>query len=310
MGPPLGAAPFFVPADNGGVPSTLPVVTTVAELRATIAAWRAQRLSIGLVPTMGALHSGHLSLVDRASAQCDRTIVTIFVNPIQFGPGEDFDRYPRQAADDLAMLGTRNCDLVFMPHPDELFPEGPGGLRTSVTVRGLGDTLCGPSRPGHFAGVATIVTKLLMLTLPDVAVFGEKDYQQLQIIRTVVRDLDIPVAIDGAPTVREPDRLAMSSRNAYLTPALRALAPRLYQTLQETALRLSAGEPPRAVIAAAAASLGECGFAVDYVSLVDAASLEPIDRLDRPARLAMAARLGQTRLIDNVPVTPRGGAGS
>jgi pantoate--beta-alanine ligase len=292
------------------VPSTLQAVSAIADLRAVIASWRAQRLSIGLVPTMGALHNGHLALVDRCSARCDRTIVTIFVNPIQFGPGEDFDRYPRQEADDLAMLGARKCDLVFMPHPDELFPEGPAGLRTSVSVRGLGDTLCGPSRPGHFTGVATVVTKLLMLTLPDVAIFGEKDYQQLQIIRTLVRDLNIPVAIDGAPTVREPDGLAMSSRNAYLTPELRTLAPRLYRTLQEAALRLSAGELPRAIIDAAAASLGESGFAVDYVSLVDAASLEPIDRLDRPARLAVAARLGHTRLIDNVPVTPRGGAGS
>jgi pantoate--beta-alanine ligase len=292
------------------VPSTLPAVSAIADLRAVIASWRAQRLSIGLVPTMGALHNGHLSLVDRARARCDRTVVTIFVNPIQFGPGEDFDRYPRQEAEDLAMLGARQCDLVFMPHPNELFPDGPAGLHTSVSVHGLGETLCGPYRPGHFTGVATIVIKLLMLTLPDVAIFGEKDYQQLQIIRTLVRDLHIPVEIDGAPTVREPDGLAMSSRNAYLSADQRRLAPRLFATLQEAALRLSAGEPPRAVVDAAAASLGEAGFALDYVSLVDAVSLEPIDRVDRPARLAAAGRLGSTRLIDNVAVTHRDGAGS
>lgn len=292
------------------MPSTLQAVTTAVDLRAAIAAWRAQGLSIGLVPTMGALHRGHLSLLDRVRARCDRTVVTIFVNPIQFAPGEDFDRYPRREAEDLGMLEARGCDLVFTPRAEELLPDGPGGLRTSVSVNGLSDTLCGPYRPGHFSGVATIVTKLLMLTLPDLAVFGEKDYQQLQIIRTLVRDLDIPVEIDGAPTVREADGLAMSSRNAYLAPPLRAVAPRLYHTLQETAGRLSAGEPADAPLADAVASLRESRFAVDYVSLVDATSLQPLGRADRPARLAAAARLGQTRLIDNVPVAPSGGAGS
>jgi pantoate--beta-alanine ligase len=284
-------------------------VTSVTALRAATAAWRSQGLSIALVPTMGALHRGHLSLVERARTRCDRTIVTIFVNPIQFGPGEDFDRYPRRESDDLARLEAVGCDVVFIPPAGELFPDGPGGLRTTVSVRGLDEVLCGPYRPGHFTGVATIVTKLLLLTLPDVAIFGEKDYQQLQIIRTLVRDLNIPVEVDGAPIVREPDGLAMSSRNAYLPPELRAHAPRLYQTLQETAMRLSRGESARPVIDAAAASLSAAGFVVDYVSLVDADSLEALDRLDRPARLAAAARLGATRLIDNVPVTP-GGVGT
>jgi pantoate--beta-alanine ligase len=288
-------------------PTSLQPIISVAALRAATDAWRSQGLSIALVPTMGALHRGHLSLVERARTRCDRTIVTIFVNPIQFGPGEDFDRYPRPESDDLARLEEVGCDVVFMPAAGELFPDGPDGLRTSVSVRGLDETLCGPHRPGHFTGVATIVTKLLMLTLPDVAIFGEKDYQQLQIIRTLVRDLNIRAEVESAPTVREPDGLAMSSRNAYLPPELRARAPRLYQTLQETAMRLSGGESARPAIDAAAASLAASGFVVDYVSLVDADSLQAIDRVDRPARLAAAARLGPTRLIDNVPVTPQGG---
>lgn len=281
---------------------TLQQVRSIEALRATVAAWRAAGLSIGLVPTMGALHGGHLSLVDRARARCDRTIVTIFVNPIQFAPGEDFDRYPRPEAADLAMLDARGCDLVFMPPPAELFPDGADGLRTAVSVRGLTDTLCGPHRPGHFTGVATIVAKLLLVTLPDVAIFGEKDYQQLQVIRTMVRDLNIPVAIDGAPTVREADGLAMSSRNAYLSPQERAAAPVLYRTLQDAARRLAAGDSSDAVLTRSAAALGAAGFTVDYVSLVDASTLAPIERLDRPARLAAAARLGATRLIDNVAI--------
>ncbi len=289
------------------MPSITPqAVRSIEALRAAVAAWRADRLSIGLVPTMGALHSGHLSLIDRSRGRCDRTIVTIFVNPIQFGPGEDFDRYPRQEAGDLALLAAQGCDLVFMPPASELFPEGPAALRTSVSVNGLGDTLCGPYRPGHFTGVATVVTKLLMLAMPDVAIFGEKDYQQLQIVRRLVRDLDIPVTIDGAPTVREADGLAMSSRNAYLPPQQRAVAPLLYETLQAAALQLSDGAPAPAVIEAATARLRQSGFIIDYVSLVDAATLESVDRLERPGRLAAAARLGSTRLIDNVPVRPSG----
>lgn len=286
--------------------STLQAVTTAAGLRAVVADWRAQRLSVGLVPTMGALHSGHLSLVDRSRARCDRTIVTIFVNPIQFGPGEDFERYPRREADDIAQLEARGCDLVFVPSPDEIFADGPSGLRTAVSVARLDASLCGAHRPGHFTGVATIVMKLLMLTRPDVAVFGEKDYQQLQIIRTMVRDLSVPVTIDGAPIVREPDGLAMSSRNAYLSPEMRALAPGLHRALSAAATRLTGGEAPVAILAQVTTDLREAGFDVDYVSLVDAGSLEPLDQLDRPGRLAAAARLGTTRLIDNVAVMPAG----
>src|SRR5688500_13170959 len=213
---------------------------TIDAVRADVSHWKAAGLTVGLVPTMGALHEGHLSLIDRSRSMADRTIASLFVNPTQFGPGEDFDKYPRQEAQDLAMLEARGCDVAFIPATEEIYPSG-GAAATRIIVTGLTEGLCGAHRPGHFDGVATIVMKLLMITQPDVAVFGEKDYQQLQVIKRMVRDLDVPVAIQGAPIVREPDGLAMSSRNAYLNPALRGTAASLFRILSATAADLRRG---------------------------------------------------------------------
>lgn len=279
----------------------LDVVRTVRELRARVAEWRAAGLKVGLVPTMGALHAGHLSLVTTARREADRVVASVFVNPTQFGPNEDFSAYPRQEQRDALMLAEAGAHLLYAPSVGEMYPEG---FATTVSVAGLSEGLCGDVRPGHFQGVATVVSKLLLQALPDVAVFGEKDYQQLQVIRRVVRDLDIPVAVRGAATVREADGLAMSSRNAYLTAAERAVAPALYRTLSGLADRLAGGgEAAAPLLDRARRELLAAGFAaVDYVELRDAATLAPLDRADRPARLLAAVRLGKARLIDNVAV--------
>lgn len=279
--------------------ATPPILRSIAELRQTVGAWRRGGDTIGLVPTMGALHEGHLSLVRRARAQCARAVVSIFVNPTQFGPNEDFTRYPRDLAGDAAKLATVGTDAIFAPEVAEMYP---AGAATTVTVSGLTDGLCGPFRPGHFQGVATVVTKLLLQCLPDVGYFGEKDYQQLQVIRRFVQDLDIPVRIEGVPTFRESDGLAMSSRNAYLSPEERAVAPTLYRVLTSVAAEVAHGGS-----AAMAASRGRAELAagfnkLDYLEVVDAATLQPIERLHGPARVAVAAWLGKTRLIDNVPI--------
>ncbi|MEX2271120.1 MAG: pantoate--beta-alanine ligase [Vicinamibacterales bacterium] len=279
---------------------------TIAEVRSIVEGWKHEGLMIGLVPTMGALHEGHLALVDRSRALSDRTIVSIFVNPTQFGPGEDFSRYPRQEDRDFALLEARGCDAVFSPGVEEMYPDAAGGaadIATTVTVDGLSDRLCGVHRPGHFSGVATVVLKLLLIVSPHVAVFGEKDYQQLQVIRRMVRDLNVPVVIEGVATVREPDGLAMSSRNAYLAPDLRSKAPLLYATLSSTAAAIRNGADPAGAVEKAATRLLEGGFrSVDYVTLVDGQSLETLQTFYEPARLLAAARLGTTRLIDSVPV--------
>lgn len=277
------------------------IVRTVAELRARVAAWRAAGLKVGLVPTMGALHAGHLSLVTAARREADRVVASVFVNPTQFGPTEDFSAYPRQEARDALMLAEAGAHLLYAPSVGEMYPEG---FATTVSVAGLSEGLCGDVRPGHFQGVATVVSKLLLQALPDVAVFGEKDYQQLQVIRRVVRDLDIPVAVRGAATVREADGLAMSSRNAYLTAAERAVAPALHRVLSGLADRLAGGgEVAAPLLDHGRRDLLAAGFAaVDYVELRDAATLAPLDRADRPARLLAAVRLGKARLIDNVAV--------
>ncbi|MDF2766420.1 MAG: panC, partial [Rhodospirillales bacterium] len=237
--------------------SALPTVRTVPELRERIAAWREADQTIALVPTMGALHEGHLSLVTLARSLCARTVVSLFVNPTQFGPNEDLSAYPRDEAGDAAKLAEAGADLLYAPTVSEMYPKG---FATRVTVSGLTDHLCGPHRPGHFEGVATVVTKLLLQGLPDAAVFGEKDWQQLQVIRRLARDLDIPVEIVGAPTVREPDGLAMSSRNAYLAPAERAVAATLPQVLSELARAVATGEPCRAAEEKALRTLLEAGF--------------------------------------------------
>ena len=279
----------------------LPTVRTVAELRAAVARWRGAQETVALVPTMGALHEGHLSLLARARARCVRTVVSLFVNPTQFGPQEDLSAYPRDEAADAAKLARAGADLLYAPTVGEMYPQG---FATQVTVTGLTDHLCGPYRPGHFEGVATVVAKLLLQCLPDAAVFGEKDWQQLQVIRRLARDLDIPAEIIGAQIVREPDGLAMSSRNAYLSAGERRTAAALPRALQNLARAAATGEACRAAEKHALRSLLEAGFSgVDYVTVADAETLQPIARIGkRPARAFAAARLGRTRLIDNLAV--------
>lgn len=282
----------------------LSIVRTVADLRAAVAAWRAQGLTVGLVPTMGALHAGHLSLVARGLKETDRVIATIFVNPKQFGPREDLDRYPRQEAADIAKLVEAGAHLLFAPGVEEVYPPG---FATTVSVAQITGCLCGPVRPGHFEGVATVVTKLLLQALPDAAMFGEKDFQQLQVIRRLTRDLDIPVRIVGCPTIREPDGLAMSSRNALLSPDDRTRAPAIHRVLTEIAARLGRSESAAAAVAWGRESLAAAGFGPpDYLEVRDGDSLALVDRATPTARVFVAMPLGPTRLIDNVGVMPSG----
>lgn len=281
----------------------LPTVRTVAALRRVVSGWQSAGERVALVPTMGALHRGHLALVERGRALCPRVVTSLFVNPTQFGPNEDFARYPRDEAADAALLAGAGCDLLYAPDVAEIYP---AGFATTVTPGPIAVRQCGPFRPGHFAGVATVVTKLLLQSRADVALFGEKDFQQLQVVRRVARDLDIPAAIEGVPTVRESDGLALSSRNVYLTPEQRAVAPALYRTLREMARRLEGGEDVAAVAADGLAALRGAGFtAVDYLDVADAETLGPLAKIDRPGRILSAVWLGKTRLIDNIAVGPR-----
>ncbi|HLI11969.1 MAG TPA: pantoate--beta-alanine ligase [Alphaproteobacteria bacterium] len=280
--------------------ATLQTVHDIAALRATIGDFRARGETVALIPTMGALHEGHLALVRAGRKSCRRTVVSIFVNPTQFGPHEDFRAYPRDEAGDLAKLRAARVDVLFMPAVAEMYP---AGFSTTVSVGGLSEGLCGDFRPGHFAGVATIVAKLLLQSLPDVALFGEKDYQQLMVIKRLARDLDIPVRIEGVPTVREADGLALSSRNAYLSPAERSAAPMLHCVLAEIAAGLAAGKDAAPLLAAGRDALARAGFTpVQYLEARDAETLAPVARAEGPTRVFAAAYLGQTRLIDNVPV--------
>jgi len=274
-------------------------VSGIEELRAWIATWRAGGARIGLVPTMGALHDGHLSLVRATKERCSRVVVSIFVNPTQFAPHEDFDRYPRTLGTDMAKLSGL-ADLVFAPSPAEMYPEG---FSTRIEIGGPSAGLETDFRPHFFGGVATIVAKLLIAAMPDVAIFGEKDYQQLLVIRRLVADLALPVEIMGGPIVREADGLALSSRNAYLEPAERDIAGQLNLILKAAARRVRAGHAIDDVEAAAKAALLEAGFnAVDYVAVRDAETLAPISELDGPARILAAAKIGGTRLIDNMAI--------
>lgn len=280
-------------------------VETVAALRARVRGWQAEGARVALAPTMGALHEGHLSLLAHARAAAGRVVATIFVNPTQFGAGEDFTAYPRERERDAAMLEAAGCDLLFAPGVAEMYPPG---FATEVRVRGLTECLCGRVRPGHFDGVAQVVTKLLNQAGADAAVFGEKDWQQLAVIRRLARDLDIPTEILGAPTVREADGLAMSSRNRYLDAAERAVAGRLNAVLREAAEAIAAGAEAPAAAAEAEARLLRAGFAaVDYVECRTAGTLAPVIRHDPaiPARVFAAARIGRARLIDNIPVEDR-----
>ncbi|MEW5703841.1 MAG: pantoate--beta-alanine ligase [Pseudomonadota bacterium] len=279
----------------------MPTVRKIVDLRAAIALWRGGGASVGLVPTMGALHAGHLALVRAARAQTDRTVATILVNPLQFGPDEDMAAYPRNEAEDAAKLAAEGADLLFAPSVEEVYPEG---FATQVTVAGLTEVLCGAFRPVHFAGVATVVTKLLLEALPDAAFFGEKDYQQLLVVRKLARDLDMPIRILGVPTVREADGLALSSRNAYLTAKERVIAPKLFATLARMASAIREGQGIAETLARGAADLREGGFErIDYLELRDPETLKPVEEAGRPARLFAAVHLGRARLIDNLAVS-------
>lgn len=278
-------------------------VHTVAEVREQVAKWHRDGLRVAFVPTMGNLHEGHLSLVDEAFRHADRVVVSIFVNPMQFGEGEDFDKYPRTLDDDSRVLDTRDASLLFAPSVEEMYAR-PAAAQTRVEVPGISDILCGASRPGHFVGVATVVCKLFNMVQADVAVFGEKDYQQLMVIRLMVSDLNIPVEIVGYPTVREHDGLAMSSRNGYLTEAERATAPKLFAVLEETKVSMQQGSRDYSALEQKAIGiLNSSGFDVDYFTIRQGADLSPPDGQTTDFVILAAARLGTPRLIDNLAFT-------
>jgi pantoate--beta-alanine ligase len=274
-------------------------LTALAALRGAVARFRAAGERVALVPTMGNLHRGHLALVARARAEAERVVVTVFVNPTQFGPGEDFAAYPRTPEADAGVLAAAGCDVLFLPPVAEVYPDGEAGA-TRVEVPGLSAVLCGAFRPGHFAGVTSVVARLFNMVGPDVAVFGDKDYQQLTIIRRMVRDLHLPVRVVGLPTVREPDGLALSSRNQYLAPAERAVAPRLAAVLADVAAAVAAGRRDfGALEAEAVATLAAAGFRPDYVAIRRASDLGEPRPGDGPLVVLAAAWLGRARLIDN-----------
>ena len=281
-------------------PKQVKVVRSLPELREIVRAWRTQGELVGLVPTMGALHEGHLSLVRTAKGRGARTVVSIFVNPTQFAPQEDFSRYPRDEAGDLAKLAAVGCDLVWAPDVSEMYPPG---FATSVMPKGPAEGLETVHRPNFFNGVATVCTKLFTQVAPDLAVFGEKDYQQLCVIRHVVRDLNLPLEIVGHPTVREADGLAMSSRNAYMNAEERARAPLIHQVLERTAAAVASGTPIAVATREGRDILGEAGFKVDYLEGRAAETLAAVeDPARQPLRALVAAWLGKTRLIDNIAV--------
>jgi len=279
----------------------LPIVTTIAQLRASLATARKAGKRIGLVPTMGALHAGHLSLVRETQNHAETVVVSIFVNPTQFAPHEDFDRYPRTLEADAAKLtAAGGTDLIFAPSVGEMYPEG---FATKLVVGGPALGLETDFRPDFFAGVATVVAKLLLAAAPDAAIFGEKDYQQLLVVRRLAADLGLATNIMGAPIIREPDGLAMSSRNAYLSPGEREIAGRMHLVLKRIVARLHDDLPIAAAEELGKKDLLKAGFAsVDYVAVRDAESLEPLASLSRPARILAAAKVGNTRLIDNMAV--------
>ena len=278
------------------------IVRDIEALREAVAGLRSGDASIALVPTMGALHAGHMALVAEARKRADRVVASIFVNPTQFAPGEDFVSYPRREAGDAKLLETEGCDLLWAPDVATMFPSG---FATTVRVAGVSAGLDGAARPGHFDGVATVVTKLFGQVRPDVALFGEKDYQQLAVIRRLVRDLDLGIEIIGVPTQRDADGLALSSRNAYLSDEERQAARALPRALGEAAAAIRRGGTVAEALAAAQGRLARAGFdPIDYVALCDAETLAPVEDLRRPSRLLAAAKIGRTRLIDNVAVEP------
>lgn len=280
-----------------------PCVSGIPEVRAVIADARAAGSVIGLVPTMGALHEGHLSLIRAARAECGFVVVWVFVNPTQFGPTEDLDRYPRDLERDRLLATEAGADLIFAPGGEDIYPEG---FSTWVDVEGLTEGLCGASRPDHFRGVCTVVTKFFNICAPDRAYFGQKDAQQLAVIRRMVRDLNMPIEIIACPIVREADGLALSSRNVYLSEEERRQAPALSRSLEAATALVAAGERDAAVVEAqilrilTAAPLGE----IDYIAIVDAADLEPVESITGETLIALAVRFGGTRLIDNTIIRP------
>ena len=276
------------------------IVRDMSDLAPALSAWRKAGEKIALVPTMGALHAGHMALVDAARAGADKVVASIFVNPLQFGANEDLDRYPRQEAADAKLLEEHGCDLIWMPTADQLYPPG---FATTVSVAGVSERWDGESRPGHFAGVATVVAKLFTAVRPDLAFFGEKDFQQLAVIRRMTEDLGLGVEIRGVPTVRGVDGLALSSRNAYLTSDERQRALALARALEEARDAIQGGKPVDPVLDRAKDRLSDAGFSrIDYFALVDAATLEPLETASGEMRLIAAAVIGTTRLIDNVRV--------
>ncbi|MER8670121.1 pantoate--beta-alanine ligase [Mesorhizobium sp. M1156] len=280
---------------------SVPIVRSVAQLRQIVAAWRRDGVGIAVVPTMGVLHEGHLSLVRAALEKADRVIVTLFVNPKQFNSQADLAAYPSTEDEDAAKLAPLGAHLLYAPDAEEMYP---AAFATTVSVSGVSEGLCGAFRPGHFDGVATVVAKLFLQTSADFGFFGEKDFQQLQLVRRMARDLDIPITIVPCPTVREADGLALSSRNVRLSPAERAVAPELPSVLLETAERLARGLPVLPTLAEARAAILAAGYReVEYLELRDEADLRPMTSLDQPARLLVAAWLGGTRLIDNVRIS-------
>lgn len=275
-------------------------IRDIAALRKAVAQLRKDGGRVALVPTMGALHAGHMALVVEARKHADHVIASIFVNPAQFGPNDDLSRYPRQEAADAAMLEAEGCAILWAPDAATVYPEG---YATNVSVAGVSEGLDGAARPGHFDGVASVVAKLFNQVRPDVALFGEKDYQQLAVIRRMASDLDLDVEIVGVPTQRDADGLALSSRNTYLSPEERVAARALPRVLGETASAILEGADVGEALAAARARLEQAGFGpIDYVALCDAETLKPVTRLEGPARILAAARIGTTRLIDNLPM--------
>lgn len=281
---------------------SVPIVRSVAQLRETVALWRRQGARVAVVPTMGVLHEGHLSLVRAALEKADRVIVTLFVNPKQFDSQADLAAYPNTEDEDAAKLSPLGAHLLYAPDAEDMYP---ADFATTVSVTGVSEGLCGAFRPGHFDGVATVVAKLFLRTSADFGFFGEKDFQQLHLVRRMARDLDIPITIVPCPTIREADGLALSSRNVRLSPAERAVAPNLSSVLLRTAERVARGSPVLPTLAEARAAILAAGYReVEYLEVRDEADLRPMTSLDRPARLLVAAWLGGTRLIDNVRTSP------
>ena len=273
--------------------------TTIQGLTASLAPARTTKKLIGFVPTMGNLHEGHLTLVRAAKKICDVVVVSIFVNPIQFGAGEDFDSYPRTLEQDSRLLADVGCDIIFAPSVDQMYGKQP--RLTNISVSQITNDLCGQSRPGHFDGVAVVVTKLFNIVQPDYAFFGQKDYQQLAVIRQLVQDLNIPLEVIGVPIVRAADGLALSSRNGYLSEEQRSIAPKIYQLLKQAEVGLGEGQSLSQVLANISTELTQAGFVVDYVEARQP-NLQPIEEFDRDLVLFIAAKLGSTRLIDNLQI--------